>query len=73
MKIIKNWLFINHLWRDAEPSPLALNINNIVGINETYHNTLGTHVIIHTTDGKTHPVEGDIITILSKLEKHLTN
>lgn len=73
MKIIKNWLFINHIWQDAEPSPIAININNICQITEECNSALGTHVVIHTNDHNSNPVEGDIVDILALLQNHLSN
>ena len=74
MKIICNWLFINHLWIDAKPCPVALNLNNITQITEECDKELGgVHVVIHTNDGKSIPVEGNLIDILAELQNHLSN
>lgn len=73
MKIIKNWLFINHLWHDAEPCPVAINLNNVTQITEEYDSNFGIHVVICTNDHKSIPVEGEIIEILALLQNHLSN
>lgn len=73
MKIIKNWLFINHLWHDAEPCPVTINLNNVTQITEECDPNLGTHVVIHTNDHKTTPVEGELIEILALLQNYLSN
>ena len=73
MKIIKNWLFINHLWHDAEPCPVVINLNNVTQITEECDSNLGIHVVIHTNDHKSTPVEGELIEILALLQNHLSN
>ena len=74
MKIIKNWLFINHLWLDAKPCPIALNLNNVTQITEECDREFGgNHVVIYTNDGKSVPVEGELIEVLALLQDHLSN
>ena len=73
MKIIKNWLFINHLWHDAEPCPTVINLNNVTQITEECDGKLGIHVVIYTTDQKQIPVEGELIEVLALLQNHLSN
>lgn len=73
MKIINNWLFINHLWRDAEPCPVAINLNNVTQITEECDKDLGTHVVIFTSDNISTPVEGELIEVLATLQNYLSN
>lgn len=73
MKITKNWLFIDRLWYDAEPCPVAINLNNVTQITEECDNKFGTHVVIHTNDHKSTPVKGELIEILTLLQNHLSN
>lgn len=73
MKIIKNWLFINHLWYDAEPCPVVINLNNVTQITEEISGNLGVYVVIHTTNHESIPVEGELIEILALLQNHLSN
>lgn len=73
MKIIKNWLFINHIWHDAEPCPVVINLNNVTQITEECDHEFGNHIVIHTNDQKSIPVEGELIEILALLQNHLSN
>lgn len=73
MKIIGNWLFINHLWHDAEPSPIAINIDNICFITEETDKKLKEHTVIYTNYNDGIPVEGNITEILTLLQNHLSN
>ena len=73
MKIIKNWLFVNHLWHDAEPCPVAINLNNVTQITEEIDDDFDVHVVIHTNDHKVTPIEGELVEILALLQNHLSN
>ena len=73
MKIVNNWLFINRLWYDAEPCPVAINLNNVTQITEEDDNKFGPYVVIHTNDHKSTPVEGNLIDTLAELQNHLSN
>ena len=73
MKIICNWLFINHIWHDAEPCPVAINLNNVTQITEEYDNQFETCVVIHTSDHKSIPVEGNLIDVLAEIQNYLFN
>lgn len=73
MKIIKNWLFINHLWHDAESCSTAVNLNNVTQITKEVDDKFGTHVAIHANDRMVIPVEGELIEILALLQNHLSN
>ena len=73
MKIICNWLFINHLWHDSEPCSVAINLNNVTQITEEYDDQFGMHVVLHTNDHKSIPVEGNLIDVLAELQSYLSN
>lgn len=73
MKIICNWLFINRLWHDAEPCSVAINLNNVTQITEEWNSKFGTHIVIHTNDHKSIPIEGNLIDILAELQNYLSN
>lgn len=73
MKIVKNWLFVNHLWHDAEPCPVVINLNNVTQITEECDPKLGPRITIHTIDRISIPVEGELIEILALLQNHLSN
>ena len=69
MKIIKNWLFIDHLWH----GPVVINLNNVTQITEEYDSNFGTHVVMHTNDQESIPVKGEPIEILALLQNYLSN
>lgn len=66
-------MFVNHLWKDAQPSPVAINVREISHITESHDDQLGTHVMVYLKNKDCIPIEGDIIEILGAFQKHLTN
>ena len=72
VKFIGNWMFASHLWKDATPSPIAINIRNISHIDEQEDYELGVHVVVVTQENNQIPIEGDTIEILAAFQKHLS-
>lgn len=72
VKFIDNWLFASHMWKDAESSPVAINVRHISHIDEQMDNVFGKHVVISTTENIEIPIEGDIIEVLAEFQKYLT-
>lgn len=75
IKIISNWLFASHIWADANPTPIAINLHEISHIDQIYVPNLGGNVVAIYTNSDSEPItiEGDIIEILAKLQEYLTN
>ena len=71
MKIINNWLFTNQLWVDAQPSPIAINMNNVYYIGEHYDSKIGAHVSISTNNNGNIIVEGNIDDVLTEFHNYL--
>ena len=71
VKFIDNWLFATHIWCDADPSPIAIQTQQIAYFDERDDNKLGKHTVIITINNDQIPIEGDIIELLADLQKHL--
>ena len=64
-------MFASHIFHDAEPSPVAINMRNISHIDEQIDDVHGNHVMICLNNEVEIPIEGDIIEILAAFQKHL--
>lgn len=73
VKFIEYWMFATHIWCDAKPTPVAINLREIFHIEEMQNETFGKHVVIYLKNDNAIPIEGNIIDILAELQKHLTN
>ena len=73
VKFIDYWMFATHIWHDAKPTPVAINLREIVHIEEMENETIGKHVVIYLKNKNAIPIEGDIIDVLAELQKHLIN
>lgn len=72
MKIVNGWLFTNQLWRDAEPTPVAIKLDNIQFIGESIIDNIGVHTQIGM-DGRTIAIEGETAEVISELYNHMSN
>lgn len=72
VKIIGNWIFASHLWVNSNPTPVAINLNEVVNIDEVITPTLGKCTAIFLKND-THPIpiEGNITDILGLLQHYL--
>lgn len=74
IKFIEHWMFASHLWNDADPSPVAINIREITRIEQIYSSKHGEVVAVFLkNDDNPIPIEGDIIEVLAEFQKHLIN
>lgn len=73
VKFIEYWMFATHIWCDAKPTPVAINLREILHIEEMQDETFGKHVVIYLKNNNAIPIEGNIIDVLAELQKHLTN
>lgn len=73
VKFIGNWMFASHIWNDAEPTPVAINLREIQKIEQVNIQSLGRDIIaIYLKDNKDPtPIKGDIIEVLAEFQKHL--
>ena len=73
VKFIGNWMFASHIWNDAEPTPIAINLHEIEVIDQIHLPQLKDCVVIHLKHSE-HPIpiEGDIIEVLAEFQKYLT-
>ena len=46
IKFIEHWMFASHLWNDADPSPVAINIREITRIEQIYSSKHGEVVAV---------------------------
>ena len=72
VKFIGNWMFASHLWQDAEPSPITINLREINCITECCNESFKNHVVIYMKNNMQIPIDGDIIEILATFQKHLS-
>lgn len=72
VKFIGYWMFASHLWQDAEPSPITINLREINCITECYNELFKNHVVIYMKNNTQIPIEGNIIEILAAFQKHLS-
>ena len=71
VKFIGNWMFASHIFHDAEPSPIAINMHDVSYIDEQMDSVHGKHVVICLNNNTEIPIEGDTIEILAAFQKHL--
>lgn len=71
IKFIGNWMFTSHIFHDAEPSPVAINMRDVSYIDEQIDDIHGKHVIICLNNETQIPIEGDTIEILAAFQNHL--
>lgn len=71
IKFIGNWMFASQLFKNANSSPIAINLQEVQTICERYHPDIGTHVVIILNTQNCIPVEGDIVEIMAAFQKHL--
>lgn len=74
VKFINNWMFASHLWNDAEPTPVAINLREVVRIEQINVPQHGNVTAIYLKDDDS-PVliEDDIIDTIRLFQKHLSN
>ena len=74
VKFIDYWMFTSHLWHDADPTPVAINIREITRIEQIRVPKHGDVVAIYLkNDDSPTLIEGDIIEVLAEFQKHLIN
>ena len=73
VKFIGNWMFASHIWNDAEPTPIAINLREIRKIEQVNIQSLGGDIVaIYLKDNRDPtPIEGDVIEVLAEFQKHL--
>ena len=71
VKFIENWVFASQLFKNANPSPIAINLQEVQTICERYHADIGTHVVIILNTQNCVPIEGDIVEVMAAFQKHL--
>ena len=73
VKFIGNWMFASHVWNDAAPTPVAINLREIESIDQINAPQLGGDcVVVHLKHNENpKPIDGDIIEVLAEFQKHL--
>ena len=72
VKFIGHWMFASHIWNDAEPTPVTINLREIQKIEQINVPVLGEIVAVYLKNDKDPvPIEGDIIEVLAEFQKHL--
>lgn len=71
VKFIGNWMFASQLFKNAKPSPIAINLQEVQTICERYRDDVGIHVVIISNTQNCIPIEGDIVEIMAAFQKHL--
>lgn len=73
VKFLGHWMFASHIWNDAEPTPIAINLREIQKIEQVNIPQLGgnTVAIYLKYNREPTPIEGDIIEVLAEFQKHL--
>lgn len=71
VKFIGNWMFASQLFKNANPSPIAINLQEVQTICERCHADIGIHVVIILNTQQCIPIEGDIVDIMAEFQKHL--
>ena len=73
VKFIGNWMFASHVWTDAEPTPVAINLREVESIDQINTPQLGGDcVVVHLKHSKNPiPIDGNIIEVLAEFQKHL--
>lgn len=74
VKFIEYWMFTSHLWNDADPTPVAINIREITRIEQINVPIHGDVVAVYLkNDDNPILIEGDIIEVLAEFQKYLIN
>ena len=72
VKFIGHWMFASHIWNDAEPTPVAVNLRNVQKIEQINVPILGEIIAVYLKNDKDPvPIDGDIIEVLAEFQKHL--
>lgn len=72
VKFIGNWMFASHVWNDAEPTPIAINLRDVQKIEQIVVPILGEIVAVYLKNIiDPVPIKGDIVEILAEFQKHL--
>ena len=72
VKFIGYWMFASHIWNDAEPTPVTINLREVQKIEQINVPVLGEIVAIYLKNNiDPTPIEGDIVEILAEFQKHL--
>ena len=73
VKFIGNWMFASHVWNDAEPTPVAINLREIQRIEQLNIPPLGGDIVAIFSKGNENPIpiEGNVIEVLAEFQKHL--
>ena len=73
VKFIGNWMFASHIWNDAGPTPIAINLREIQKIEQLNILPLGGDIVAVFLKGNKDPIpiEGNAIEILAEFQKHL--
>ena len=72
VKFIGNWMFASHVWNDAAPTPVAINLRNVQKIEQIVVPILGEIVAVYLKNNiDPVPIKGDIVEILAEFQKHL--
>ena len=72
VKFIGNWIFASHVWNDAEPTPVVINLRDVQKIEQIVVPVLGEIVAVYLKNNiNPVPIKGDIVEILAEFQKHL--
>lgn len=72
VKFIGPWMFASHVWNDAEPTPVTINLREIQKIEQINVPVLGEIVAVYLKYNiDPVPIKGDIVEILAEFQKHL--
>ena len=73
IKFIGHWMFASHIWNDAGPTAVAINLREIQKIEQINVPKLGGDVVAVYLKNSVDPVpiDGDIIEVLAEFQKHL--
>ena len=72
VKFIGNWMFASHVWNDAEPTPVVINLRDVQKIEQIVVPILGEIVAVYLKNNiDPVPIKGDIVEILAEFQKHL--
>ena len=71
VKFIGHWMFASRIWNDAPLTPTAINMREILHIEEMEDINIGVHTIVFLEDGDRIPIDGNTIEIFEEFQKHL--
>lgn len=72
VKFIGHWMFASHVWNDAEPTPVTINLHEIQKIEQINVPVLGEIVAVYLKNNMDPvPIKGDIVEILAEFQRHL--